>query len=118
MHVLDIFDIFEILQEFMTANKSFNDGKCSYYSVSLSISMVSSSIKWEIIVFFFSSKSLPYVENVFLSPRYLLAAMGWGSVAALHQGAPGQVTWLEDPPPNIYDDISLIFSCNCETCSR
>jgi len=21
------------------------------------------------------------------------------SVAALHQGAPGQMTWLEDPPP-------------------
>jgi len=21
------------------------------------------------------------------------------SVAALHQGAPGQLTWLEDPPP-------------------
>jgi len=21
------------------------------------------------------------------------------AVAALHQGAPGQMTWLEDPPP-------------------
>jgi len=24
---------------------------------------------------------------------------GWEAVAALHQGAPGQMTWLEDPPP-------------------
>ena len=25
--------------------------------------------------------------------------MGPSTVAALHQGAPGQMTWLEDPPP-------------------
>jgi len=30
-------------------------------------------------------------------------------VAALHQGAPGQMTWLEDPPPWLKPCILLCF---------
>jgi len=32
-------------------------------------------------------------------------------VAALHQGMPGQMTWLEDPPPWLPSSLLLCF-CN------
>jgi len=32
------------------------------------------------------------------------------TVAALHQGAPGQITWLEDPPPWLKPWLALLIA--------
>ena len=36
-----------------------------------------------------------HIYSVRIAPCHMLSA---GAVAALHQGEPGQLTWMEDPP--------------------
>ena len=51
------------------------------------------------------------VASIYTQPRVLRHTGTTSSVAALHQGAPGQMTWLEDPPPWLRPAKPCVLLC-------
>jgi len=73
-----MFLYFQNFTSIWLANKLFNHGKCSYYSALLSMSVLSSSIKWKIKVFILLVAMQPAMTMFSVAAVRLLLVAVWG----------------------------------------